>query len=88
MSIITEVVTFSAELTDSYGVEVWQFRKRFEYTVEEARAIAAEILATCDEAQSCIDEDAAAVPTSLFDRPPVPALPMPGPTGRGRNSIY
>lgn len=57
MAVTTEVETFSAELTDSYGIEIWQFRKRFEYTVDEARSAAAEIVAACDEADRCLEED-------------------------------
>ncbi len=57
MTQTAEVETFSAELTDSYGIQIWQFRKRFEYTVDEARAAAAEIVAACDEADRCLEED-------------------------------
>jgi hypothetical protein len=92
MPIITEQVTASAELNDQYGVTVWQAKKTMPYTLDEARQLAAEILAACDEAQSCLDEDAESAfsshDTSPFDVAPGPERPKPGPTGRGRNSKY
>lgn len=57
MPIITEQVTASAELNDQYGVTVWQQKKTVSYTREQARKLGEEILAACDEADTCVEQD-------------------------------
>lgn len=49
MAIRAEVELARVDVNDSYGVTVWQARKSLDYSTEDARALAAEILRAADE---------------------------------------
>lgn len=57
MAIRAEVEVARADMNDEYGVSVWQRRKLVDYTVEDARAFADEILHAADEAERVALED-------------------------------
>jgi hypothetical protein len=61
MPITTERTVAQAMVNDAYGVELWQEHKAVDYTTDEARQLAAEILAAADEADTIerVDRDAA-----------------------------
>jgi hypothetical protein len=57
MPITTERTVALAMPDDAYGVEVWQERKTVNYSTDDARALAAEILAAAEEADRIERED-------------------------------
>ncbi|MFD4957123.1 hypothetical protein [Microbacterium sp. NPDC058389] len=74
---ITTLAT--VDISDGYGVELRQCRKRVDYTPEEAAALARELLQVAAEAKAAQEEDKAAAralsggvrPVHGFDAAPV-----------------
>lgn len=69
MAITAEREVARADMNDSYGVAVWQERKLVDYSTEEARALAAEIVRAADEADRVEREDRDAAFASEGCRP-------------------
>jgi hypothetical protein len=57
MAITAEREVARADMNDSYGVALWQERKLVDYSIEDARALAAELLHAADEAERVERED-------------------------------
>lgn len=57
MAIVAEVELARADVNDEYGVTVWQARKLLNYSTEDARDLAAEILRAADEGERLERED-------------------------------
>ena len=57
MAIIQEREIARADMNDEFGVTVFQEAQQTEYSIEEARAFAAEILAAADEAERIRTDD-------------------------------
>lgn len=76
MQVIRYEDAFQVELTDDYTIEIRQAKRRFEYSVHEARAIAAEIVAVCDNFEVAREQDRAAA-----------SYPKPGPPRKQPGSV-
>jgi len=57
MAITAEREVARADMNDSYGVSLWQVEELVDYTTEDARKLAAEIIAAADEADRVEAED-------------------------------
>jgi len=60
MAITAEREVARADMNDAFGVTVWQEATEMEYTPEDARKLAAEIVSAADEAERVAAEDAEA----------------------------
>lgn len=57
MALKVELEIARADMNDSYGVSLWQYKKLVDYSPDEARELAREIVAAADEADRVEAED-------------------------------
>ena len=57
MAITAEREVARADMNDSYGVSLWQVEELVDYTTEDARKLAGELIAAADEADRVEAED-------------------------------